>query len=100
MSLESAHQFLDDVKTGKSEIDMKELEAIEKDSDKLNHVLSKGYDFTAEEVIEASNESNFHGKKITMEGAQLVAGGKAVDWVTGPTSTAAAIGACCGDTPF
>ena len=90
MSLESAHQFLDDVKTGKSEIDMKELEAIEKDSDKLNHVLSKGYDFTAEEVIEASNESNFHGKKITMEGAQLVAGGKAVNWTIGGAGCAAA----------
>ena len=89
MSLESARQFLDDVKTGKSEIDMKEIEAIEKNSDKLNHVLSKGYDFTAEEVIEASNKSNFHGKKITMEGAQLVAGGTAVNWIT-PTEAACA----------
>ena len=47
----------------------------------MKHVLDLGYDFTAEEMIEALNTSNFHGKKISMAGAEAVAGGSTVQWV-------------------
>ena len=42
MSLESARQFLADIKVGKVDLDLKELEDLEHHSERVSHILSKG----------------------------------------------------------
>ena len=62
----------------------------------MKHIHSLGYDFTPEEMLQASEESNFHGKKIMMAGAEAVAGGSSMGWAAGGgVAGSAAAGAAC-----
>ena len=92
MSLESANKCLEDLKAGKVDFDIKQLSGVTDHDAAMKQILALGYDFTPEEMLEATNASNFHGKKISMAGAEAVAGGKTVDWVAagGAGGTAAA----------
>ena len=97
MSIESAHKCLEDLKAGKVDFDVKQIANVSDHDAAMKHILALGYDFTPEEMLEATNASNFHGKKISMAGAEAVAGGKTVDWVAaggaGASGAAAAGGA-------
>ena len=94
MSLESAKKCLDDLKAGKVDFDASLVVGVSDHDAAMKHIHSLGYDFTPEEMLQASEESNFHGKKITMAGAEAVAGGSAVGWTTAG-ATGAAAGAAC-----
>ena len=94
MSLESAKKCLDDLKAGKVDFDPSKIVGVSDHDAAMKHIHSLGYDFTPEEMLQASEESNFHGKKITMAGAEAVAGGNAAGW-TGAAAGAAAAGAAC-----
>ena len=101
MSLESAKKCLEDLKAGKVDFDVSKLVGVSDHSAAMNHIHDLGYDFTPEEMLQATEESNFHGKKITMAGAEAVAGGNAVEWVgagggvAAGAAGAAAAGAAC-----
>ena len=104
MSLESANKCLADMKAGEVNFDIDKLVGVTDHDAAMKHIISLGYDFTAEEMLEATNASNFHGKKITMAGAEAVAGGSAVGWTeaggagaagAGAAATGAAAGAAC-----
>ena len=86
MSLESANKCLEDLKAGKVDFDIKQLSGVTDHDAAMKHILALGYDFTREEMLEATNASNFHGKKITIEGAQAIAGGSSAMWTAGPVS--------------
>ena len=94
MSIESATKCLDDLKAGKVDFDIKQVTGVTDHDAAMKHILALGYDFTPEEMIEATNASNYHGKKISMAGAEAVAGGKTVGWVS--AGGAAAGGAAAG----
>lgn len=81
MSLESANQCLADMKAGKVDFDINEVKGVNDHSAAMKHIHDLGYDFTPEEMIEALNASDIHGKKISMAGAEAVAGGSTVEWV-------------------
>ena len=99
MSIESAHKCLDDLKAGKVDFDIKQITNVSDHNAAMKHILSLGYDFTPEEMLEATNASNFHGKKISIEGAQAIAGGSSAMWTAGPVSvgvmTGGAAAAAC-----
>ena len=96
MSLESANKFVADIKAGKVEFDITKVQGVSDHDAAMKHVLDLGYDFTAEEMIEALNTSNFHGKKISMAGAEAVAGGSTVQWVEAGAGIAGGTGAVAG----
>ena len=94
MSLESAKQFLADAKAGKVGIDVSKVTGVTDHQAAMKYIHSFGYDFTEEEMIQAT--SDFHGKKISMEGAEAVAGGRAVEWASaGATAAGAGAAAAC-----
>ena len=97
MSLESAKKCLDDLKAGKVDFDTSMVVGVSDHDAAMKHIHSLGYDFTPEEMLQASEESNFHGKKITMAGAEAVAGGNAAGWTAKAAGVAgaAAAGAAC-----
>ena len=93
MSLDSANKFLADMKAGKVGIDISKVTNVTDHAAAMKYIHSFGYDFTEEEVLQAMNDSNLHGKKISMAGAEAVAGGRTVEWVAAGGAVAAA-GAC------
>ena len=93
MSLDSANKFLSDVKAGKVSIDVSKVTNVTDHEAALKYIHSFGYDFTPEEALQAMNDANTHGKKVSMAGAEAVAGGKTVEWVAAGGAAAAA-GAC------
>ena len=93
MSLESANKFLADMKAGKVGLDISKVTNVSDHAAAMKYIHSFGYDFTEEEVLQAMNDSNLHGKKISMAGAEAVAGGRTVEWVAAGGAVAAA-GAC------
>ena len=97
MSLESAKKCLDDLKAGKVDFDPSMVVGVSDHDAAMKHIHSLGYDFTPEEMLQASEESNFHGKKITMAGAEAVAGGNAAGWTAkgAAVAGAATAGAAC-----
>ena len=97
MTLESAKKCLDDLKAGKVDFDPSKIVGVSDHDAAMKHIHSLGYDFTPEEMLQASEESNFHGKKITMAGAEAVAGGNAAGWTAkgAAVAGAATAGAAC-----
>ena len=98
MSLESAKKCLDDLKTGEIDFDTSKVFGVSDHDAAMKHIHSLGYDFTPEEMLQASEETNLHGKKITMAGAEAVAGGSTAYWVAQQVTTvgvAAAGAAAC-----
>ena len=93
MSLDSANKFLADMKAGKVGLDISKVTNVSDHAAAMKYIHSFGYDFTEEEVLQAMNDSNLHGKKISMAGAEAVAGGRTVEWVAAGGAVAAA-GAC------
>ena len=93
MTLESAKKYLDDLKAGKVDFDPLKIDDVSNHDAAMKHIHSMGYDFTPEELLQASEESNFHGKKITMSGEEAVAGGSASDWLRGGAVAVSAAGA-------
>ena len=93
MSLESANKFLSDVKAGKVGLDLSKVTNVTDHAAAMKYIHSFGYDFTEDEVLQAINDTNHLGKKITMAGAEAVAGGSAVGWV-GSIGSVATAGAC------
>lgn len=90
MSVESAKAFYSDVTCGKVKIDLSKM--VNGDpAAAMAYAHSHGYDFTESEMLEALNH---HGKSITMEQAEAIAGGDASTW-TGAATSAAAGGAAC-----
>ena len=81
MSLESANKCLADMKAGKVDFDIDQVKGVSDHSAAMKHIHDLGYDFSPEEMVEALNASDIHGKKITMAGAEAVAGGSTVEWV-------------------
>ena len=94
MSLESANKFLTDSKAGKVGIDISKVTDVTDHAAAMKYIHSFGYDFTEQEMLQAINESNFHGKKITMAGAEAVAGGSSSTWGNLPSSASSAGAAC------
>ena len=94
MSLDSANKFLSDSKAGKVGIDIPKVTNVSDHAAAMKYIHSFGYDFTEEELLQAINDSNFHGKKISMAGAEAVAGGSACGW-TAAGGAAATAGAAC-----
>ena len=95
MSLDSANKFLSDMKAGKVGLDISKVTNVTDHAAAMKYIHSFGYDFTEEEVLQAMNDSNMHGKKISMAGAEAVAGGKTVEWVAAGGAVAAAGAAAC-----
>ena len=81
------------MKAGKVGIDISKVTNVTDHAAAMKYIHSFGYDFTEEEMLQAMNDSNMHGKKISMAGAEAVAGGKTVEWVAAGGAVAAA-GAC------
>lgn len=90
MSVESAKAFYSDVTSGKIKIDLNKMVSGDH-AGAMAYAHSHGYDFTETEMLEALNH---HGKSISMEQAEAVAGGDASTW-TGAGVGAAAGGAAC-----
>ena len=93
MTLESANKFLEDMKAGKVGVDISKVTNVTDHAAAMKYIHSFGYDFTEEEILQAMNDSKMHGKKVSMAGAEAVAGGRAVEWVAA-TGGAAAAAAC------
>ncbi|MDC3044311.1 Nif11-like leader peptide family natural product precursor [bacterium] len=93
MTLESAKNFLDDLYAGTVDFDASKIINVSDHDAAMKHIHSLGYDFTPEEMLQASEESNFHGKKITMSGEEAVAGGSPSDWLRGEAVAVSAAGA-------
>ena len=81
MSLDSANKFLSDSKAGKVDLDISKVTNVTDYAAAMKYIHSFGYDFTEQELLQAINDTNFHGKKISMAGAQAVAGGSTTAWV-------------------
>ena len=81
MSLDSANKFLADMKAGKVGLDISKVTDVTDHAAAMKYIHSFGYDFTEEEMLQAMNDSNMYGKKITMADAEAVAGGNAVEFV-------------------
>ena len=94
MSLDSANKFLADMKAGKVGLDISKVTNVIDHAAAMKYIHSFGYDFTEEEMLQAMNDSNLHGKKISMAGAEAVAGGRGVGW--GIAGAGAAAGAAAG----
>ena len=95
MSLESANKFLADCKAGKIGIDISKVTNVSDHAAAMKYIHSFGYEFTEQEMLQAINNTNFHGKKITMAGAEAVAGGDSAYWASvGAGATAGAASAC------
>ena len=90
MSLDSANKFLADVKAGKVGLDISKVNNVTDHAAAMKYIHSFGYDFTEEEMLQAMNDSNMHGKKISMAGAEAVAGGSTSQWVSSGGAVAAA----------
>lgn len=90
MSLESAKSFYSDVTSGKVKLDLTKVIGADH-AEAMAYALSHGYDFTESEMLEALGH---HGKSITMEQAEAIAGGDASTW-TGAAVGGAAAGAAC-----
>lgn len=74
MSLNSAKAFLQDVASGKINLDVEKLNAADPVS-RLAYAHSFGYDFTKDELREAAIEG---GHPITMEEAESMVGGELI----------------------
>ena len=93
MSLDSANKFLADMKAGKVCLDISKVTNVTDHAAAMKYIHSFGYDFTEEEMLQAMNDSNMHGKKISMAGAEAVAGGRGVGW--GIAGAGAAVAGAC-----
>lgn len=74
MSLNSAKAFLQDIASGKINLDVEKLNAADPVS-RLAYAHSFGYDFSKDELREAAIEG---GHPITMEEAESIVGGELI----------------------
>ena len=97
MSFDFANKFLADVKAWKVGLDISKVNNVTDHAAAMKYMHSFGYDFTEEEMLQALNDLNMHGKKISMAGAEAVAGGSTNQWVSsgGAVAAATASAAAC-----
>ena len=85
------------MKAGKVGLDISKVTNVTDHAAAMKYIHSFGYDFTEEEMLQAMNDSNMYGKKITMADAEAVAGGNAAESIVmgAAVGTAAAGAAAC-----
>lgn len=88
MSVESAKKLLDDMTSGTIQVNEQKLTGVDPSVAKA-YIQSLGYDFTKEEMMEAMSD---HGISMSIEEAELIAGGRHPATEMGETLVGVAVG--------